>query len=59
MGASSALEVAKRGLKVAVVDKTYVGHGPTGQSSAIIRQHYSIRRPPAGSPRGAGSSVLD
>lgn len=41
MGASSALELAKRGLRVAVVEKTYVGHGPTGQSSAIIRQHYS------------------
>ncbi len=41
MGTCSAFELAKRGLKVAVVDKTYVGHGPTGQSSAIIRQHYS------------------
>ncbi len=41
MGASSAFELAKRGLTVALVDKGYVGHGPTGRSSAIIRQHYS------------------
>ncbi|MCP3958779.1 MAG: FAD-binding oxidoreductase [bacterium] len=41
MGASSAFQLAKRGLTVALLDKSYVGHGPTGQSSAIIRQHYS------------------
>ncbi len=41
MGASSAFELAKRGLEVTVVDKGYVGHGPTGRSSAIVRQHYS------------------
>ncbi len=43
MGASSAFELAKRGLDVAVVDKGHVGHGPSGRSSAIIRQHYSNR----------------
>jgi sarcosine oxidase subunit beta len=41
MGCSAALELAQRGLKVAVVDKKHVGEGPTGKSSAIIRQHYS------------------
>ena len=41
MGSSSALQLAQRGLSVALLDKGYVGHGPTGQSSAIIRQHYS------------------
>ena len=41
MGASSAFHLARRGLKVALVDKKSVGEGPTGRSSAIIRQHYS------------------
>ena len=41
MGCCSAYELAKRGLKVAVFDKKSIGAGPTGNSSAIIRQHYS------------------
>lgn len=41
MGCCSAYELAKRGLKVALVEKRYIGDGPTGKSSAIIRQHYS------------------
>jgi len=41
MGCCSAYELAKRGLKVAVFDKKSIGEGPTGNSSAIIRQHYS------------------
>lgn len=41
MGCSSAYQLAKRGMKVAVVEKRYIGEGPTGKSSAIIRQHYS------------------
>jgi len=41
MGSSSALQLAWRGLKVALFDKKSVGEGPSGQSSAIIRQHYS------------------
>jgi glycine/D-amino acid oxidase-like deaminating enzyme len=36
-----AYQLAKRGLKVALVEKGYIGDGPTGKSSAIIRQHYS------------------
>ncbi|MGD8624518.1 MAG: FAD-dependent oxidoreductase [Anaerolineae bacterium] len=41
MGASSAFHLAQRGLKVALVDKKTIGEGPSGQSSAIVRQHYS------------------
>jgi sarcosine oxidase subunit beta len=41
MGCSTAFQLAKRGLDVAVVDKGSIGFGPTGQSSGIIRQHYS------------------
>ena len=41
MGSATAFELAKRGLKVALLDKKGVGDGGTGQSSAIIRQHYS------------------
>jgi len=41
MGCCSAFELAKRGLKVAVIEKSTIGEGPTGKSSAIIRQHYS------------------
>lgn len=41
MGCSTALELARRGLKVAILEKNSIGAGPTGKSSAIIRQHYS------------------
>lgn len=41
MGSATAFELAKRGLKVALLDKEGIGAGGTGQSSAIIRQHYS------------------
>lgn len=41
MGCSSAFQLAKRGLKVALLEKGTIGEGPTGKSSAIIRQHYS------------------
>jgi sarcosine oxidase subunit beta len=41
MGCSSAYELARRGLSVALLEKGTVGEGPTGESSAIIRQHYS------------------
>ena len=40
-GCSTALELARRGIRVAVVEKDNIGDGPTGKSSAIIRQHYS------------------
>ncbi|MDX1417153.1 MAG: FAD-dependent oxidoreductase, partial [Candidatus Promineifilaceae bacterium] len=41
MGCSTALQLARRGLKVALIEKGLIGSGPTGKSSAIIRQHYS------------------
>ena len=41
MGCSTALQLARRGMKVALLEKELVGAGPTGKSSAIIRQHYS------------------
>jgi len=40
-GASIAFNLAKRGVKVTLVEKTFIAGGPTGRSSAIIRQHYS------------------
>jgi sarcosine oxidase subunit beta len=41
MGCSTAFQLAQRGLKVALLEKDTIGQGPTGRSSAIIRQHYS------------------
>ncbi len=41
MGCASAYELAKAGLKVGLLEKADLGAGSTGQSSAIIRQHYS------------------
>jgi len=40
-GCSTALHLARAGVKVVVVEKDNIGDGPTGRSSAIIRQHYS------------------
>jgi sarcosine oxidase subunit beta len=41
MGCSAALQLARRGTKVALLEKDMIGAGPTGKSSSIIRQHYS------------------
>ncbi|MFO7684438.1 MAG: FAD-dependent oxidoreductase [Chloroflexota bacterium] len=41
MGCATAFQLAGRGLKVALLEKKSIGDGPTGKSSAIIRQHYS------------------
>ncbi|MFN2138091.1 MAG: NAD(P)/FAD-dependent oxidoreductase [Candidatus Promineifilaceae bacterium] len=41
MGCSAALQLARRGLDVTLLEKNTIGAGPTGESSAIIRQHYS------------------
>lgn len=40
-GCSTALHLAQHGVSVTLVEKDRIGEGPTGQSSAIIRQHYS------------------
>lgn len=41
MGCSCAYHLSSRGLKVALVERGIIGEGPSGESSAIIRQHYS------------------
>jgi len=41
MGTSSAFHLTQRGLKVALLEKKTIGEGPSGRSSAIVRQHYS------------------
>lgn len=41
MGCSSAYHLAQRGLNVALLERGTIGEGPSGESSAIIRQHYS------------------
>ena len=40
-GCSIAFNLAKAGLKVTLVERDFIASGPTGRSSAIIRQHYS------------------
>ena len=41
MGCSSAYELARRGVNVVVLEKDTVAAGPSGSSSAVVRQHYS------------------
>ncbi len=41
MGTSTAFQLARRGLKVTLVEKSFLAGGTTGKSSAIVRQHYS------------------
>lgn len=43
MGCCTAHELGRRGLSVAVLEKGHICEGPTGDSLAIIRQHYSNR----------------
>jgi len=40
-GVSTAYHLAKQGAKVILLEKEFIASGPTGWSSAIIRQHYS------------------
>lgn len=40
-GTSIAFNLAKRGVRVTLAEKNFIASGPTGRSSAIIRQHYS------------------
>lgn len=43
-GCSTAYHLAKRGAKkVLLVEKGHIASGPTGRSSGIVRQHYTIR----------------
>lgn len=41
MGCATALEIARRGASVTVLEKGALASGSTGRSSAIVRQHYS------------------
>ena len=41
MGCATAMELGRRGQRVAVVEKGALASGSTGKSSAIVRQHYS------------------
>ena len=36
-GCSTALQLARRGVKVAVIEKDNIGDGPTGRSSIVPR----------------------
>jgi len=40
-GVSIAYHMAKHGIKALLLEKLFIAGGPTGRSSAIIRQHYS------------------
>jgi glycine/D-amino acid oxidase-like deaminating enzyme len=40
-GTSAAYQLARRGMRVLLLEKRFLGAGSTGKSSAIIRQHYS------------------
>lgn len=40
-GVSIAYQLAKQGAKVTLLEKDFIASGPTGFSSAVIRQHYS------------------
>ena len=40
-GVSIAYHLAKQNLKVTLLEKNFIASGPTGLSSAIVRQHYS------------------
>lgn len=40
-GVSTAFHLAKHGSNVTLLEKSFIAGGPTGRSSAIIRQHYS------------------
>ncbi len=40
-GVSIAYHLAKRGASVTLLEKNFIGGGPSGLSSAIVRQHYS------------------
>ncbi len=40
-GVSLAFHLAQKGVRVALLEKSFIAGGPTGYSSAIVRQHYS------------------
>lgn len=40
-GVSTAFHSAKQGASVTLLERRFIAGGPTGRSSAIVRQHYS------------------
>ncbi len=42
-GASLAFHLARRGVKVLVLEKKFVAAGATGRSSGLVRMHYDLR----------------
>jgi sarcosine oxidase subunit beta len=43
-GASLAYHLAQRGVKVLVLEKSFVAAGATGRSSGLVRMHYDVRQ---------------
>ncbi len=43
-GASVAFNLARRGLKVLILEKRFVAAGATGRSSGLVRMHYDVRQ---------------
>lgn len=44
MGASTAYFLARRGVKnVVLLERRHLASGPTGKSSAVVRQHYPLK----------------
>src|SRR5467141_2673201 len=43
MGTSIAWQLARRGVRVVVLERTHLAAGATGHSGAIVRQHYETR----------------
>lgn len=41
-GASLAFHLARRGARVAIVERTAIGAGATGRSSGLVRMHYDL-----------------
>ncbi len=43
-GASLAFHLAQRGVKVLVLEKSFIAAGATGRSSGLVRMHYDVRQ---------------
>ena len=43
-GASLAFHLARRGVKVVVLEKKFLAAGATGRSSGLVRMHYDVRQ---------------
>ena len=42
-GASLAFHLARRGVKVVLLEKKFVAAGATGRSSGLVRMHYDVK----------------